>query len=110
MSSDKKQCQDYDTYYKAEPNQSFLLVMFVDEGHIPQTALIDIPVAMQEEGLSRKTWEWLCGNSRSDTSTKGPGVCWLRGIREDTQSKAYRQFDEALVDSNVILLHVHASC
>ena len=101
----------YEDWKKAAANQFYLLVVYVDEGDTT-SALIDIPVAMQNEGLTRPIWNWLSSNQTSEADTKGPGPKWLDGTRDDEESLAFQvtNVSQVAVDGRqIVLFHVRTT-
>jgi len=114
MSKEEKKIlldRDYKTWQQEKSGQYFLLVVYTEDDGTAATVLIDIPLAMRNEGLTERVWAWLCGNARSDPETAGPGSHWLNGIREDEESSACLHFEYATpLPASVVMLHVRANC
>lgn len=97
---------DYQYWKKQTSGKHFLLVVYVDDGCESTTVLIDIPVAMTNEGLTQRVWEWLGMNQQSDIETEGPAGKWLDGIREDTESLACQLLETPILSKDVVMMHV----
>lgn len=112
MSEEAKQLvlgKDYKTWKRTDAGEAFLLVVYSDDDGSSTKLMIDIPLAMQEDGLTQRVWEWLSVNAHSDVESEGPGPKWLEGIREDTDSKAWHVLESPILSSRVVVMHVHTT-
>ena len=102
--------RDYQKWKNEEVGKYFLLVVYIDDdGTDPDTALIDIPIAMQQDGLTERVWKWLATNRASDVESPGPAPKWLDGIRADEVSTAFTMLRNPIISSPVVMAHVHTT-
>jgi hypothetical protein len=100
-----KDQKSYEAWQREAKGKFFALVTYVEDNE-SMSVLIDIPVAMQKDGLSHNVWKWLSSTLCSDAETTGPGPKWLDGIREDEDSSCLRVVEKPMLSFHPMLMHV----